>query len=147
MREDVLTPLQNVYDVLQARNTVASEAEAVMSALIEELEDINDSVESTKQSKDVLAHQDEEEPQDVLETEITRLLKRVLGEYTDCLYVSNQVAHPSIADPNRNRDRPMVLLNRTDIDAELSALSSRLSSARIDEEKWTGGLRAQIDGL
>ena len=85
MREDVLAPLQNVYDVLQARNTVASEAEAVMSALIEELEDINDSVESTKQSKDVLAHQDEEEPQDVLETEITSLLKRVLGEYSDCL--------------------------------------------------------------
>ena len=77
----MLVPLQKVYDALQARNAVASETEAIVSALIEELEDINDSVESTKQSKDTLVYRDEEDPEDVLYTEVVHLLKKVLGEY------------------------------------------------------------------
>ena len=77
----MLVPLQKVYDALQARNAVASETEAIVSALIEELEDINDSVESTKQSKDTLVYRDEEDPEDVLYAEVVHLLKKVLGKY------------------------------------------------------------------
>ena len=80
MRDDlVLSRLRQTYDSLQARDMVASEAEILISALIEELEDVNDDVESTKRSQSTLIEGEGEDPEGILEAEVTDLLKRLLG--------------------------------------------------------------------
>ena len=80
MRDDLVLPrLRQTYDSLQARDMVASEAEVLISALIEELEDINDDVESTKRSQSTLIEDEGEDPEEILEAEVTDLLKWLLG--------------------------------------------------------------------
>ena len=53
----------------------------------------------------------------------------------------------TLASQHDNTGRPIVLLNRTDVDAELSTLSKRVSSMCADEEKWASRLRARIGDL
>ena len=45
----------------------------------EELEDVNDDVESTKRSQSTLIEDEGEDPEGILEAEVTDLLKRLLG--------------------------------------------------------------------
>ena len=78
MRVELIPRLKQTYDILQTRSTLTMEAEAIVSTLIEELEDVNDAVESTKRAP-FHSNQDEEDPEELLEEEITSLLKNMLG--------------------------------------------------------------------
>ncbi len=50
MRDRLIPGLEQTYDDLYVRSLAAIETEAIVSALIEELEDINDAVENAKNS-------------------------------------------------------------------------------------------------
>ncbi|KAH9855924.1 hypothetical protein C2E23DRAFT_874526 [Lenzites betulinus] len=127
MQENLLPKLQQTYDVLRARSATTAESEAIVSALIEELEDINDTVESTKRATNVEDHGDDEDPDTILELAVTDLLKNLLR--------------------SDGTDRPTVLLNRSDIDATLASLEERSTSTRQAEVEWGFNLRNRIAEL
>lgn len=78
MQESLLPRLHRTHDVLDARSAYAVETEAVVSALIEELEDVNDTVESTKQQPSDVGDREYERSEDILEVAVTDLLKALL---------------------------------------------------------------------
>ncbi|KAI0369026.1 hypothetical protein BV20DRAFT_1082019 [Pilatotrama ljubarskyi] len=125
LEDQVFPRMQRAYDVLHERSAIAAETEAVISALIEELEDANDTVEITKDSHPSLsAPQRAEAPEDVLEAAITQLLK--------C----------------RSRaDRPTVLLDRSDVEAELQSLAGRAAASRSAEDQWAAGVEDHLAKL
>ena len=86
MRGELVPRLQSTYDDLQARSAAAAEAEVAVSALIEELEDVNDAVESTKRSQRALVPTDDEDPEGILEAEVIDLLKNLLGTMCPALH-------------------------------------------------------------
>ncbi|KAI0774813.1 hypothetical protein BD413DRAFT_472172 [Trametes elegans] len=122
LQDDLLPRLQRTYDVLHARGGVAVETEAVVSALIEELEDANDAVVSAKR-----AGAGADDSGGVLEDAVMELLKAVLR--------------------SGQEDRPTVLLNRSDLDAELAALKGRSAASRKAEAKWAAELPQQLAAL
>ena len=78
MHQKLVPRLQQTYDTLHAKSTLALETEAIVSALIEELEDVNDAVEGARHpamSPESEAHEDEE----ILEAQIVELLKGLLS--------------------------------------------------------------------
>lgn len=79
MRDQLIPRLQETYDDLHSRSVTAIETEAIVSALIEELEDINDAVETTKSSTLPDAWED---PGGVLESGMMELLKGLLGLFS-----------------------------------------------------------------
>ena len=79
MRDQLIPRLQRTYDDLNARSIAAVETEAIVSALIEELEDINDAVES---SKNLSLGNISEDREDLLEAEIIELLKGLPGRFS-----------------------------------------------------------------
>ena len=72
MQDQLIPRLQQTYDDLYSRSATAAETEAIVSALIEELEDINDAIENSKNSD---LSESLEEIEDLLEAEIIELLK------------------------------------------------------------------------
>ncbi|KAM5543054.1 hypothetical protein V8D89_003438 [Ganoderma adspersum] len=122
MRDQLITRLQQTYDDLHSRSMAAVETEAIVSALIEELEDVNDAVENAKSSSFFGTLQDSE---DLLEAEMMELLKGL----------SSTDGHTA------------VLLNRNDVEREVLALSSRVSASRIADEKWANQVRDQVREL
>ena len=72
MRGKLIPCLQRTYDDLHSRSVAVVEAEAIVSALIEELEDISDAVENAKRSS---LHGAQENPEGLLEAEMIELLK------------------------------------------------------------------------
>ena len=72
MRDQLIPRLQQTYDDLHSNSVAAVEIEAIVSALIEELEDINDAVENAKSSGFLDALED---PEKTLEAEMMELLK------------------------------------------------------------------------
>ena len=82
MRDDHLPRLQEMYEELRARSATAIEVEAVISALIEELEDVSDAVASTDHSDGALAVLGDEDPETILESEVVGLLKALLGVFS-----------------------------------------------------------------
>ncbi|KAI0753161.1 hypothetical protein C8Q80DRAFT_496992 [Daedaleopsis nitida] len=131
MGDQLLPRLQQTYDNLQARSAFASEKEAIVSALIEELEDINDAVESAKRLTEP-GDSNGESPEALLESDMITLLKGLLGG-----------ARSSV----EGGTRPTVLLDRADLAAELSSLSQQLVASQQAEEKWSCGLRDRIADL
>ncbi|KAL1938516.1 hypothetical protein VTO73DRAFT_11539 [Trametes versicolor] len=127
MQESLLPRLQRTHDVLNARSAYAAETEAVVSALIEELEDVNDTVESTKQQPSAVGGREDERSEDILEAAVTDLLKALLR-----------------ADP---AGRPNVLLNRSDVEAELAALTERSAASHLAEGKWTSDAKSRLADL
>ena len=77
MEIQLIPRLQEIYNDLHERNAVALETEAVVSALIDELEDVNDSVEMAKSSSS--PNQDVDGHESLLEAEMVDLLKELLG--------------------------------------------------------------------
>ena len=69
--------LQTLFDDFHARSSFTAETEAIVSALIEELEDVNDAMDSTE--RELTPHADNGDPDGLLEEEIKELLKRKLG--------------------------------------------------------------------
>ncbi|KAI1791153.1 hypothetical protein LXA43DRAFT_1181965 [Ganoderma leucocontextum] len=122
MRDELIPRLQQTYDDLYSKIIAAVETEAIVSALIEELEDINDAVETAKRSN---WNGGPEDPEDLLEAEMIELLKEL----------SNTDGHGS------------VLLNRKDVEREVSALSARLAASREADEKWVNQLRHRVREL
>lgn len=78
MREDLVPRLQQTYDTLHATRTVSLETEAIVSALIEELEDVNDAVDNARYPATFQQHK-VDDPEAMLETQIVELLKGLLG--------------------------------------------------------------------
>lgn len=72
MQDQLIPRLQQTYDDLYSRSATAVETEAIVSALIEELEEINDAIENSKNSD---LSESLEEIEDLLEAEIIELLK------------------------------------------------------------------------
>ena len=81
MRDQLIPRLQQTYDDLHSNSVTAVEIEAIVSALIEELEDINDAVEAAKSSTLPDARED---PENILEAEMMELLKG-LSSLFSCL--------------------------------------------------------------
>ena len=147
MRVELIPRLKQTYDILQTRSTLTMEAEAIVSTLIEELEDVNDAVESTKRAP-VHSSQDEEDPEELLEGEIVSLLKSVLGtlypsRLSSCVIQANVLP----GSGQGGSGKPTVLLNRTDVTAELSSLNQRLAASQKAEEKWAADLRGHLTEL
>ncbi|KAI0359562.1 hypothetical protein OH77DRAFT_1587031 [Trametes cingulata] len=130
LQDDLLPRMQRTYDALHERSAVAAESEALISALIEELEDVNDTVESTKNPQPSLAEvQPGEDPDYMLESAVTELLKSL---------------HRSRSDHN---GRPTVLLNRSDVDAELGSLAEGYTASQSAEERWAAGIKDRLSSL
>ncbi|RDX49343.1 hypothetical protein OH76DRAFT_1350927 [Lentinus brumalis] len=125
MRDELIPRLQQTYDSLHAKRTLAIETEAVVSALIEELEDVNDAVESTRQLAATQPSETEIAEED-LEAQVVALLKDLLLSETET---------------------PTVLLNRSDVESELASLDVRAAAARKAEENWATGLRSRLAEL
>ncbi|PIL33580.1 hypothetical protein GSI_04203 [Ganoderma sinense ZZ0214-1] len=122
MRGQLIPRLQRTYDDLHSRGVAEVETEAIVSALIEELEDINDAVENAKRSSpDGI----QEGPESLLEVEMIELLKAL---------------------PCNDGNTP-VLLNREDVEREVSVLSARLSTSRAADKKWAYQLRDRVREL
>ena len=98
MREDLVPRLQQTYDTLHATRTVSLEAEAIVSALIEELEEVNDAVDSARHPA-TFQQPEGDDPEAMLEAQIVELLKGLLG--------TSHRAHSvySLVDTRSNRFR------------------------------------------
>ncbi|KAI0629433.1 hypothetical protein C8Q77DRAFT_1065394 [Trametes polyzona] len=125
--ESLLPRLEQIHDLLNARSATTAETEAIVSALIEELEDVNDTVESTKHPQSSVGGPPDEDPGVLLEVSVTELLKRLLRA--------------------ESSGRPTVLLNRSDVDAELDALKQRLKASHLAERKWAANLSGRLADL
>ncbi|KAI0767127.1 hypothetical protein C8Q74DRAFT_1203828 [Fomes fomentarius] len=129
MRTELMPRLKKTHDILHNHSTLVVETEAIVSSLIEELEDVNDAVESTKNPiTSALLSKDKEDPEELVEREIIDLLKEMLADQGD-------------------GGRLTVLLNRTDVKKELSALSQRDLASQKAEEKWVSDLRGRLSEL
>ncbi|KAH9889399.1 hypothetical protein C8Q73DRAFT_793597 [Cubamyces lactineus] len=128
LRDKLLPRLQRCYDVLHSRNTSAVEAEVVISALIEELEDINDVVEDVRRADGDDSDQIRvpEDPNRYLEVAVIDLLKRLLRSRTD---------------------RPTVLLDQSDVEIELASLADKSASVRKSEVEWASRLAGHLHEL
>ncbi|TBU31059.1 hypothetical protein BD311DRAFT_863568 [Dichomitus squalens] len=122
MEKQLIPRLQDTYTDLHERSIAAVETEAIVSALIEELEDINDAVEAAKST----TSESVEDSHAILEVEMVDLLKELLGD-----------------SPGSNT----VLLDRRDVVAEVSKLSARHAASKAAYEEWTSKLRGQIQEL
>ncbi|KAI0827992.1 hypothetical protein BC628DRAFT_1366672 [Trametes gibbosa] len=126
MQQTILPRLQQTYDILCAHCTTVTETEAIVSALIEELEDINDTVESAKRLPDTDDGQDED-PEAIAELAASDLLKSLLQ--------------------SEGSNRPIVLLSRSDTDAALSFLAEKSAVSRQHEAKWKSDLGTRLAEL
>ncbi|KAH9935230.1 uncharacterized protein BXZ73DRAFT_45620 [Epithele typhae] len=121
--------LETVHTCLRSRSTLAMEAEAIVSALIEELEDINDAAESVRGIRETPTQGHSRDTDGILESEFILLLKRLIG------------SRPGVVE------RATVLLNREDVDREINTLTQEISHARSQEDKWVSDLRGRLHNL
>ena len=77
MESQLIPRLQEIHSDLHERSAAALETEAVVSALIDELENVNDSVEMCKSSPS--PNQDVDGHESLLEAEMVDLLKELFG--------------------------------------------------------------------
>ncbi|KAJ8473863.1 hypothetical protein ONZ51_g7597 [Trametes cubensis] len=126
LRDRLLPRLQMCFDVLHTRNTLAVEAEVVVSALIEELEEINDVVEDVRRVGSNDSDQNRIPEDRFLEAVVVELLKKLLRSRSD---------------------RPTVLLNRSDLEIELASLADRSASVRKSEADWAAKLASHLNEL
>ncbi|KAH9920921.1 uncharacterized protein B0H18DRAFT_880598 [Fomitopsis serialis] len=137
LAEDLFPPLGALHRALAARGACTLEAEALVSVLLEELEEITDDVEvvNVKQqtaqacaSADADGDARKKRGHALLEEELTELLKRTQGL--------------------RPRDAgPLVLLERDDIVKELDAVCERARVADEDEAAWCSKLASALAEL
>lgn len=88
MRETLIPQLQKTYDDLYRKGTVATETEVIVSALIEELEDVNDAVENAVENAKRVPDSEisssaagVDDPESLLEAEVVELLKGLQSEF------------------------------------------------------------------
>ncbi|KAI0669615.1 hypothetical protein C8Q78DRAFT_189275 [Trametes maxima] len=132
LQGNLVPRLQNMYDALHDRSAAATETEAIISALIDELEEVNDATECSKASAGYIyseSYHAREGSEDVLENAITDLLKALLGSRGDA------------------ENRPTVLLDRSDVEAELKALTDRSAAAHQVEGKWAAEVSSRLTEL
>ncbi|KAH9834128.1 uncharacterized protein C8Q71DRAFT_859792 [Rhodofomes roseus] len=132
--EDLLPPLGVLHRALAARSEYNLEAEALVSVLIEELEEVADDVAAVKQhmarasASAEAADAREKHAHALLEEELTELLKRTQG------------SRPPDA-------RPLVLLEREDVTMELKAVRERAQAADEGQTRWTSTLAPKLAEL
>ncbi|KAL7277740.1 hypothetical protein ACG7TL_008679 [Trametes sanguinea] len=128
LRDRLLPRLQRCRNRLDAQASFAAEAESIISALIEELEDVNDAIQDS--TRCVSSRSVESEwPSQILEEAVTDTLKRLLRSRSD------------------DGGRPTVLLSRADVEAELVALTKRSAKSQEAEARWAAGLRHRLAEL
>lgn len=121
----LLPPLDTLHAHLLASKGHAFEAEALVSALVEELEEVVDDVTSIRDS----AGKDKSvQPQALLEDELRDELKQL------------QSLRPSDANP-------LVLLDEADLSKELASIPEWLSHAEDAEREWVVSLLDRLSSL
>lgn len=95
MRTELIPRLKQMHNTLQNHSTLVVETEAIVSTLIEELEDVNDAVESTKNPiASALLCKDKEDPEELVEKGIIDLLKEMLGSAPSSLPCESRFLTP-----------------------------------------------------
>ncbi|KAI0079846.1 hypothetical protein K474DRAFT_1658672 [Panus rudis PR-1116 ss-1] len=121
----VLPSLHGLYEELSGRSESDLEAEALISALLEELEEIADDVEKA----DIPSSQEEEAKSE----------KDLLNSLRSC-FKEHRELRPAKAPP-------LVLLDESDVTDELEATHSRLRDAREAERNWLTSFPATLSVL
>ncbi|KAI0919082.1 hypothetical protein AcV5_002092 [Taiwanofungus camphoratus] len=125
--EHLLSPLTQLHKNLSTTTTVVVEAEAVVSALIEELEEVVDDVQTARESTtSVFGKTSSYQAQCLLEAQLVELLK-----------------HMTTREP----DRLLVLLNRSDLEDELGSVHKRAQDVERAEEEWASTLTKKLSTL
>ncbi|KAI8978290.1 hypothetical protein BD414DRAFT_422136 [Trametes punicea] len=127
LRDRLLPGLQKCYEVLQAESALRAETEVIVSALIEELEDVNDGMEEAKRFTDLNGYDSNESggnPTMILGAAVTDLLKPLL-----------------------RTDRPIVLLDHSDVESELASFRKSSANAQKAGERWSSQLSRRLTDL
>ncbi|OBZ69549.1 Uncharacterized protein C3F10.06c [Grifola frondosa] len=125
----LLPPLSDIHEKVSTHAFLVSEAEALIRAFIEELEEVTDDVSKTKVSLQVdemvnkSAHSKSEE---LLEAKLMDLLKQL----------------------SRRQDAPFtVILDHSDMHNELAAIAERRRTAENAGDKWLSALSQKLASL
>ncbi|KAF8870477.1 hypothetical protein BD779DRAFT_1580168 [Infundibulicybe gibba] len=112
--DNIINPLNQLYTAVSATDEGVRGAEALVGALIEELEEAVDEVRSGKQSGDTSPGKRKDEE---LERELTETMKR-------------------LKDLRPSDSRPLVLLQRNDLVEEMTDLRVRAEALNLKEATW-----------
>lgn len=126
-------------------NEQVCEAEALIGALIEEIEEVTDDVREAKAlSQDPNADESNGKNDDILRGGLLDLLKTSGSTYS--LFCDLVTPNPPIE--YRAMDAPpLVLLDDADILAELRSVVSRASVSELEEVEWSSHLTGQLSAL
>lgn len=139
----LMPPLDELQNNLATLNGHAFDAEALVSALIEETEEVADDVAGARASGSKIEM--DNEPQALLEAELTELLKGMQSKSSDAtrlpllIMVSTDARSPDAG--------PLVLLDRADLVKEIQSIPQRLRNAEIREMEWASTLSGQLSVL
>ncbi|CAL1711490.1 unnamed protein product [Somion occarium] len=125
--ETLIPPLRALHEIVCATNAANFEAEALIGALLEELEETVDDVEDAKHKRRTMSSVPGEENPLVYEA-LTKVLK------------DNRDLRPPDAPP-------LVLLDGEDLTQELKAVETRLAASTRAETKWTSELPDKLSVL
>jgi hypothetical protein len=140
----VLPSITQLYQSLATGSEQVCEAEALIGALIEEIEDVADDVREAKALSEVTTFDTFNDTNDqTLRSGLLNLLKSLVGM---CRRFSALVT-PNFPVEYRAADAPpLVLLDDSDITAELRSVASRVSISEPEGE-WSSHLTGQLFAL
>lgn len=137
----LLPPLDTLHAHLLASKGHAFEAEALVSALVEELEEVVDDVTSIRDS----AGKDKSvQPQALLEDELRDELKQLQSKSSKRRVHLRLIVSIGLRPSDAN---PLVLLDEADLSKELASIPEWLSHAEDAEREWVVSLLDRLSSL